>query len=103
MIIFAEKCNHMENAQRIQTVIRLRPELMARVKRKAKQEGRSFNSYVESVLEKSAGIEWPTIPKDFKVSEEILNMRCIRLEKPSKEELEADPKLAYLWEKYVEQ
>ena len=76
---------------------------MARVKRKARQEGRSFNSYVESVLEKSTGIEWPTIPKDFKVSEEILNMRCISLKKPSKEEFEADPKLAYLWEKYVEQ
>ena len=93
----------MSNVQRTQTVIRLRPEVMARVKRKARQEGRSFNSYVESILEKSTGIEWPTIPKDFKVSDEILNMRCFRLEKPSKEELEADPKLAYLWEKYVEQ
>lgn len=93
----------MPNVQRIQTVIRLRPEVMARVKRKARQEGRSFNSYVESVLEKSTGIEWPTIPKDFKVSEEILSMSRFHLEKPSKEELEADPKLAYLWEKYVEQ
>ena len=89
----------MGNIQRIQTVIRLRPEVMARVKRKARQEGRSFNSYVESVLEKSTGIEWPTIPKDFKVSEEILSMaQCIST--PSKEDLEADPKLAYLWNKY---
>ena len=40
------------------------------------------------------------LPPDFAVSEEIRAMRCGALTAPSSEQLAADPKLAYLWEKY---
>ena len=43
----------META-RLQTVLRLPPELMERVKRVARKEKRSFNSYVEHILEMDA-------------------------------------------------
>ena len=86
---------------RTQTIIRLRPEILARVKRKAREEHRSFNSYVEHILDQATELEWPKLGPDFKISEEVLNLRAkepwIR---PSQEELDADPKLAYLVEKY---
>ena len=84
---------------RLSTVIRLRPDLMDRVKRQAKKSGKSFNSYVEQVLDRETGLQFPKLPKDFKISEEILNMSgCCR--EPDAEALKKDPKLAYLWEKY---
>lgn len=41
---------------KVQTGLRLDPELYNRLKTKAKQQKRSFNSYVETLLEASAGI-----------------------------------------------
>lgn len=98
MIIFAEK-RIMETA-RIQTVLRLKPELMEKIKRKARKEKRSFNSYVELLLEKEAGIEYPVLPDDFTVSEDIAAMGRFLCNAPDPQQLESDPKLAYLWEKY---
>lgn len=42
--------------------------------------------------------EWPVLPPDFKVSEEIKMMQCIPADwkKPSKEELDNDPRLAHI-------
>ena len=90
----------METAPRISILIRLRPELMERVKRRARLEKRSFNSYVEHVLDKETEVEWPKIGPDFKVSEEILALRATSYQRPSQEEIDADPKLAYLMEKF---
>lgn len=89
----------MEQA-RVQTVLRLKPELMEKIKRKARKEKRSFNSYVEHLLEKEAGIKYPVLPADFTVSEEIASMACIPWRAPEPEQLASDPKLAYLWGKY---
>lgn len=89
----------META-RIQTVLRLPPELMERVKRNARKEKRSFNSYVEHLLDKATETEFPSLPPDFKVSEDILSLQCSESEEPTAEMLADDPKLAYLWEKY---
>jgi hypothetical protein len=89
----------META-RIQTVLRLRPEVMARVKRKARKMNCSFNSYVEQLLDRDTLMEFPRIPKDLPISEEVRALHCLRLEEPSPEQLARDPKLAYLWEKY---
>ena len=86
--------------ERVQTILRLRPELMARVKRAAKRENRSVNSFIEHTLEKATGLEFPKLPKDFKVSDEILNLACFKLPTPTQEELDNDPKFAYLYEKY---
>lgn len=86
---------------RIQTVLRLRPDLLERVKRNARREHRSFNSYVERLLDRETGeLVFPVLPPDFSVSEEIRGLRCASVEAPSAEQLAADPKLAYLWEKY---
>ena len=87
-------------SSRIQTVLRLQPELMARVKRNARREKRSFNSYIEQILDRATRLDEPVLPPDFAVSEEILGMRCGALTAPSAEQLAEDPKLAYLWVKY---
>ena len=60
----------META-RIQTVLRLPPELMERVKRSARKEKCSFNSYVERILDRAVGPVFPTLPPEFQVSKEI--------------------------------
>ena len=86
----------MRTAERkVQTAFRLSPSLISRLKRQAEREHKSLNAFVETTLEKSVEIEWPKLPKDFPVSKEILNLRCgIKWVEPTKEELEADPKLA---------
>lgn len=87
---------------RIQTVLRLPPELMERVKRSARKEKSSFNSYVERVLDQATAetSAFPALPPDFGISDEIRGLGKFELVAPSAEDLEADPKLAYLWEKY---
>lgn len=85
----------META-RVSSLIRLQPGLMERAKRRAKQENLSFNAYIERLLEQDSRLEWPTLPADFKVSEEILSFQIDGWKEPSKEELEADPKLAHI-------
>jgi hypothetical protein len=85
----------META-RVSSLIRLQPGLMEKAKRRAKQENLSFNAYIERLLEQDSRLEWPTLPADFKVSEEILSFQIDGWKEPSKEELEADPKLAHI-------
>lgn len=85
--------------ERVQTIVRLRPELLARVKRASKRENRSVNSFIEHALEKATGLEFPKLPKDFKVSDEILSLGGT-IAVPTQEMLDKDAKLAYLWEKY---
>ena len=85
---------------RIQTVLRLSPELMVRVKRKARRQNKSFNSYVEEILDRETTLAFPVLPPDYEVSEEIRDLACCTFAAPSEEELANDPKLAYLWEKY---
>ena len=42
---------------------------------------------------------FPKLPKDFKISQEILDMSgCCK--DPDEETLRKDPKLAYLWNKF---
>ena len=99
MLIFAKK---LMETTRIQTVLRLSPELMERVKRSARKEKSSFNSYVERVLDQATAEAsvFPTLPPEFKISDEIRDLGKFELVTPAAKDLEADPKLAYLWEKY---
>ena len=83
---------------KVQTGLRLDPELYNRLKTKAKQQKRSFNSYVETLLEASAGIEYPSLGKDFSVSEEVLSLGDT-LPHYTKEEMASDERLAYLLSK----
>lgn len=89
----------METQTRIQTVIRLRPEIFARLKFKAKQENLSLNAYVEKTLDEKTKAVLPKLPKDFEIDPVIASFRGM-LREPTQEELDQDPKLAYLWEKY---
>lgn len=76
-------------------LIRLRPELMARAKRQAKAQHMSFNAFVEKTLERAVEPEWPVLPPDFKISEEILKMNG-SVKMPSKETIEANPRLKHI-------
>ena len=79
----------------IQTAFRIPEDLFARIKREAKRRGTSVNAYVVDILDKETEIEWPKLPKDYKVSQEILNLQCVKnWKEPSREELEEDPRLA---------
>ena len=89
--------------ERVQTILRLPPDLMARVKRASKRDKCSVNSFIEHALDKATGLEFPKLPADFKVSDEILNLACFKLPKPTQEELDNDPKYAYLYEKYIKE
>ncbi|MBR5736769.1 MAG: toxin-antitoxin system HicB family antitoxin [Bacteroidales bacterium] len=89
----------MESA-RIQTVLRLPPELMDRVRRNARKQKCSFNSYVEQILDQATEPRFPSIPDDFQVGAEIEGLGRFSYVDPSADELRADPKLAYLWQKY---
>ena len=84
----------MENV-RIQTAFRLPQELLARVKKEAARKDLSVNAYVEEVLDRETRIDWPKLPKDFDISQEILDFQIIHeWTPPTPEELEEDPKLA---------
>ena len=83
---------------KVQTGLRLDPELYNRLKIKAKQQKRSFNSYVETLLEASTGVDFPTLGKGFKVSDEIIAIGNT-LPHYSEEEIAADDRLAYLLSK----
>ena len=91
----------MQNTERVQTVLRLPALLYERAKAEAAKENISFNAYVERAIDKFAGLKIPKIPKDYKISDEILALvpKKSSFTMPSKEELENDPKLAYLIEK----
>ncbi len=80
---------------RVQTAFRLRPSLIAKLKREAEKQHDSLNGYVENILERHVELEWPRIPADFKVSDIVLSMNG-SIPMPSKEELEDDPRMAHI-------
>ena len=83
--------------RKVQTAFRLNPSLISRLKRQAEREHKSLNAFVEATLEKSVELEWPKLPKDFPVSKEVLDLRCaLNWVEPTKEELEADPRMAHI-------
>jgi hypothetical protein len=86
----------------IQTAFRIPEDLLVRMKQEAKKRGTSLNAFVIDVMNRETRVEWPHLPKDYKVSQEILNLKCVdKLREPTPEEFAEDPKLEYLWNKYV--
>ena len=92
--------NDMATTTRIQTAFRFTPELLARIRRAARRENLSVNQFVERTLDKATELVFPKLPQDFKVDDDILAFAGkIHLGPFTKEELDADPRLAYLVEK----
>lgn len=90
----------METAS-IQTAFRFPPELVARIKREAKRNKKSVNAYVTEILDRETRLEWPKLPKDYKVSQSILDLRMPgHFIPPTEAQLTSDPKLRYLWNKH---
>lgn len=89
----------MGSSSIIQTGIRMNTALYERLKRNAKRENRSLNNYVVHLLETATT---PVIPQlkaeDYPVDEDILRLGDI-LPEPSPEEMDRDPKLAYILSK----
>ena len=80
---------------RVQTAFRLPESLISRLKRKAAKEGISVNSFVERTLDKATELDWPAIPKGYILEDNLSETQCC-LGMPSKEEIEADPRMAHI-------
>jgi hypothetical protein len=88
--------------EKVQTVLRISPELMRRVKYKARQVDVSVNAYIEDVLREAVMPKIPTLPEDFEIDPVIKSLSgIIPMRTPTQKELEEDPKFAYLYEKYL--
>ncbi len=95
VITFAKTIADMETITRTQTVIRFREDILNRARYKAKQQSMSLNAYLEHVVEEAVKPQIPKLPKEFKVSDFVKSLSGV-ITAPSQEELEADPKLAYI-------
>lgn len=84
---------------KIQTGLRFSPPLILRLKTEARKNKKSFNGYVEDLLE---SVTAPTFPKlkreDFIPSEEIL-LLGETIPSFTQKEIDDDPKLAYILSK----
>ena len=76
-----------------QTGIRLPENLIIKLKKKAKNQGISFNAYVEHVLSKDVKDDIPYIDPNEEISQDLLSMAGT-IDVPSRKELESDPRLA---------
>ena len=86
----------METTTTIQTGIRMSAALYERLKRNAKRENRSLNNYVVTLLEAATTPKIPQLDRDrYTIDEDLLQLGRV-LAEPSAEELENDPKLAYI-------
>ena len=95
MIIFAKMISFMETITRVQTVIRLRPEVMERVKYRAKSQGVSINSFMEEAIMEATKVSIPKRPKDLEIDSVVKSLSGI-IPAPTKEMLESDDRLAYI-------
>lgn len=99
----------METGRTVQTAFRFTPELVNRMKQKARREHKSVNAYVERLIEKDLGSgedkyealyrELSKIKLPDKISEEVKALSKYKVVF-TREEVENDPKLEYFVEKY---
>lgn len=87
--------SNMDTTTRVQTVIRLRPEVMERVKYRARSQSISVNAFIENALAEATKVPMPKLPKNFKISPLVESLSGI-IPAPTKEMLESDDRLAYL-------
>ena len=87
-------------SKKVQTGLRLPLLLINQLKAKAKQEGKSFNAYVEEVLERDVELVFPKLRReDYPPDVELMAMG-LPMPEFTKEDLENDPRLAHIlgWE-----
>ena len=100
--IVKETAAKRQKPQKVQTVLRISPELMAHVKFKARQVDVSVNAYIEEVLKEAVMPQIPKLPKGFEIDPVIKSVSgIIPMGTPAQKELDGDPKYAYLYEKYL--
>ena len=82
--------------ERIQTGLRFKPALIAKLKSKAKRSNKSFNRFVEDVLEKEVADEFPRLNREefLKDNKFLALVKTIR-EIPQ-ELIDENPKLAHI-------
>ena len=95
----------MEGIRTIQTAFRFSPELVDRLKRRARLEKKSVNAYVEEAVEKALGggddpytllaakLKEVKVPQD--ISPEVKALSSFKVEFTA-EDLAADDRLAYI-------
>lgn len=88
----------METIARIQTVIRFREDILNRARFKAKQKNMSLNAYLEEVVTQAVKPRIPKLPKDFKIDRDIARFSGL-MPTPTQEQLAADDRLAYIYNK----
>lgn len=98
----------MGNTRTVQTAFRFRPDMVRRMKNKARLQGQSLNAYIENLVEKDLGEEggrYAAIRRELadvkfpkEISEDIMALSRFKVEF-TEEELAADEKLAYLLSK----
>lgn len=82
--------------ERVQTGLRFPPALIAKLKSKAKRNNKSFNRFVEDVLEKEVADELPRLNReDFLKDNEFLSFGKM-IPDFTKEQLEENPILAHI-------
>jgi len=98
----------MLNQRTTQTAFRFSPDMLIRMKNRARMSGQSLNRYVEDLIKKDLGSEEDkyealykrlsqyTLPKE--ISPEILALSKYKVEF-TQEEIDADERLAYLLSK----
>ena len=114
------KCNENKKGQidalakkeikSVQTAFRFKPELLSRMKAKARLEGKSLNAYVESVMEESLNCEpdrHERIYREIQSLKPSVSCKSVMPEFKSipsftEEELSADPRLEYLCKKHLQ-
>ena len=102
----------METTRTVQTAFRFTPDLVERLKKRARRERTSVNAYVEKVLEKDLGTDEDRYEALYREIAKIKLQKNPALKEPlekikdsvkfSEEEIAADPKLEYLLKKYGE-
>ena len=102
-LIFAENLNIVSMnaiAMKRQTAFRLDKELLFYLKRRAKQQNKTLNAFVEDTLRKAVEADmegWPVIDGPIEISEELKKWQCKIEFTP--EEIAADDRLAYILSK----
>lgn len=99
----------METTRTVQTAFRFTPDLVERLKKRARRERTSVNAYVEKVLEKDLGtdedryealyreIAKVKLQKNPALTEPLEKLRgCVHF---TEEEISSDERLKYLWNK----
>lgn len=86
----------METISRTQIAVRLRPDILERVRYKARQEKLSVNAYIEKTLQDASLAKIPKLPEDF-VADRVIESFNGMIKAPSQKELDADPRLRHIF------